>query len=398
MTCTAETGTTADRSTTTTAARRRVAVFIGTRPEAIKLAPVARALRASDWAVPVVVTTGQHGEAVDEVLRLFEVDVDLALSPAPTSGIGEASVEIQRVLSGALEALRPDLAVVQGDTLTAYTAAFCSFLRRIPVVHVEAGLRSGDLANPFPEEGNRTLIARIAALHLAPTRVAEDNLLREGVPARDIHVTGNTVVDALRHLRDRGWHATAPAGPGTDPLEGYHRSERPLVLVTAHRRESWGAPIRRIGAAVSRLAAAHPQADFLVVTHMNPAVRREFTDALDHDGDNLRISGALPYLSFVRLLARSALAITDSGGLQEECAALGIPVVITRETTERVEVLEAGLGELVGTDTDLIVKTAERFLGPEGAPAVVATDLYGDGRAAERSVAHMARVACARPM
>lgn len=362
-----------------------VALFMGTRPEAIKLAPLARTLLRSSWAFPVIITTGQHGSVVDDVLELFGLSADHRIPPPPAGTMAHAGAHLLREIDATLTDVAPDQAVVQGDTLTAFVAAFGCYLRQIPVVHVEAGLRSGRLDSPFPEEGNRQLISRIAALHLAPTARAAENLKFENVPGKRIVVTGNTVVDALHRMTQQMTNQTVWF---SDPLLKILSGGRaPLVVVTAHRRESWGEPIRRIGQAVARLAATHPGVNFLVATHMNPDVRRCLVRQVE-DVPNIHVSGPVPYLQFTHLLSRSALVITDSGGIQEECAALGLPVVVTRENTERVELLESGLGTLAGTDPDAIVAAAEAVLGAgisSGPPRKGETvPAFGDGTAAVR--------------
>ncbi|WP_061295033.1 non-hydrolyzing UDP-N-acetylglucosamine 2-epimerase [Herbidospora cretacea] len=343
----------------------RVCVVAGTRPEAIKLGPVIPLLRA--FADVEVVSTGQHGAVVAEVLALFGVRVDRELH---RSGDSLAALTASAVLGlDEVFAQRgPDLVVVQGDTTSAFAGAVAGYLRRIPVAHVEAGLRSHQ-ATPFPEEANRRLIAPLADLHLAPTPGARANLLAERIPAGRVLVTGNTVIDALAAVLSE-----RPSPP-----------TRPLVVITAHRRESWGEPMRRIARVADRLAAGHPGVDFVVATHLNPAVRAVF-DQVVRPRANIRCVPPMAYREFARLLAVSALAITDSGGVQEEAAALGLPVLVMRESTERVEALDGGGAHLVGTDEDLVAKTAGLFLQSAVAGRVrhVATCHYGDGRAAGR--------------
>ncbi len=364
-------------------ARRRVALVLGTRPEAIKLAPVVLALEACGWAAPVVVATGQHGDAVRDALHTFDLKADRELGLGRG---GDTPVELYaRLIQGVGEALgllRLDLVVVQGDTASTLAGALAGFLHRVPVAHVEAGLRSHDLAAPFPEEANRQMVTRLASLHLAPTPAAVSHLRSEGVADDRVVLTGNTVIDAL----DLASSAQAPYDD--DVLEDLDRSGRPVVLVTAHRRESWGEPIRRIGRAVGALAGLHPGHDFVVVPHMNPQARDNLAGEIS-DCPNVSMVGPMAYGPFVRLLARSTLAITDSGGIQEEAPALGVPVLVTREVTERGENVEAGTAHLVGTDDGVIVAEAHRLLADPDAHAAMASvsHPYGDGHAAERVAA-----------
>ncbi|GLX95990.1 UDP-N-acetylglucosamine 2-epimerase (non-hydrolyzing) [Herbidospora sp. NBRC 101105] len=344
----------------------RVCVVVGTRPEAIKLGPVIPELRA--FAGVDVVHTGQHdGAVVGEVLALFGAGVSHELRREAAT-LPVLTAEVVLGLDEVFARLRPDLVVVQGDTTSAFGGALAAYLRRVPIAHVEAGLRSHRLT-PFPEEANRRLIAPLADLHLAPTASARANLLAERIPADRVLVTGNTVVDALAAvLADR----PAPR-------------DRPVVVITAHRRESWGEPMRRVARVADRLAAAHPGVDFVVATHLNPAVRQVF-DQVVRPRANIRCVPPMPYREFARLLAVSALAITDSGGVQEEAAALGLPVLVMRDSTERVEALDDGGAHLVGTDEELVTKTAGLFLQSAVAGRVrhVAPCHYGDGHAAAR--------------
>lgn len=357
-----------------------VAVVVGTRPEAIKLAPVVLALAASDWARPSIITTGQHSDVVRETLDFFDLkaDIELTLS-AGSSGLAVLSAGLLTDLDCALGRTQASLVVVQGDTASTLAGAHAAFLGQIPVVHVEAGLRTGDLALPFPEEANRRMVSQLTRLHMAPTAAAVQNLRRENVAAADIVLTGNTVVDALLVARDL--HA-----PYEDPdLEALDASGARLVLVTAHRRESWGEPIGSIGRAVGRLSRTYPSIGFVVAAHMNPAVRDVLESEL-HDCPNVYLPGPIGYGPFVRLLARACLVITDSGGIQEEAPAFGIPALVTRGVTERTESIDAGVARLVGTDEQLIIDSARRLLDDPAAYSAMAkaTNPYGDGHAAQR--------------
>lgn len=375
-------------------------VVLGTRPEAIKLAPVVLSLSDDPRFSVAVVNTGQHRHMVEPVLDAFDLvaDHDLAIG-----GAGQTLADITaRALTG-LDRLvadhRPDVVIVQGDTSSCFAGALAAFYHQVPVAHVEAGLRTGDRYAPFPEELNRRMTASLASLHLAPTLGNVANLLSEGLSRRDIVCTGNTVIDALRITLAKGGE---PPDPGVaEALQ----AGRPLVLVTVHRRESWGAPLARIAGAVAGIARAHPGVTVVLPAHPNPAVRSALEPL--HAEANVRIVEPLDYRSFALALARSALVLTDSGGIQEEAPSLGVPVLVLREVTERPEALAAGLVEIVGTDAGRIERRAAELLAMgllgTGLPASVrqrdtaATpeirpNPYGDGRAAARSVAAIAHL------
>ena len=356
--------------------RAKVLLFFGTRPEAIKLAPVLRALRASQHLAPVVCVSAQHRELLDNVLRGFEIvpdyDLDLMVSDQSLFHITAA------VLSGLEPILAdeaPDLALVQGDAQTALCGALAAYYRRVPIGHVEAGLRTGDRYAPFPEEMNRRLLARLASLHFAPTGAARDNLLAEGVPEADVFVTGNTEIDALRFMSAHGPLPDAFAFPGR------------TLLVTAHRRESFGTGIERICEALRTLAREHSEVTIVFPVHPNPHVDGPVRRALG-DVPRIILTGPLDYASFVHLLARSALVLTDSGGIQEAAAALHVPALVLREKTERVEGIRAGAARLVGTDPARIVAEVDALLSDSRAHAAMARakNPYGDGHAAMRIV------------
>jgi UDP-N-acetylglucosamine 2-epimerase (non-hydrolysing) len=349
---------------------RRILVVVGTRPEAVKLAPVIRCLRRDRARFETVVcATAQHREMLDSVLSLFEIepDVDLDLmrpDQAPNELASRAFAALDRVLVER----SPDWLLVQGDTTTAMCAAVAAFHRGVRVGHVEAGLRTGDLTRPFPEEMNRRVVDLVADACFAPTRRAADALAAEGVAAERIHRTGNTVVDALNEIARRDGEA----------------AEEDLVLVTAHRRESFGEPLDRILSAVGRLARAFPRTRFVHVVHPNPNVR-DRVQASDAPGNLERIE-PLDYRSFLRLLRRCRLVLSDSGGIQEEAPAFGKRVLVLREKTERPEGIEAGFARLVGTDEEKIFEESGRILSGRSDLGVPpgAGNPYGDGRAAER--------------
>ncbi|MDQ3735499.1 MAG: UDP-N-acetylglucosamine 2-epimerase (non-hydrolyzing) [Actinomycetota bacterium] len=341
---------------------------------------MAVALAESGWARPCIVTTGQHGDVVRETLSLFDLKADIELAASThTDGLVALTAALLTDVDAALECMQPTLVIVQGDTASTLAGAQAAFYRQIPVVHVEAGLRSFDLELPFPEEANRRMVSQLTRLHLAPTPTAVRNLRRENFSAADIVLTGNTVVDALLIARD----LRAPYEDAE--LEALDASAAPLVVVTAHRRESWGEPIRQIGRAVATLSRAYPESQFVVASHMNSAVR-EVLEAELKSCPNVYRPGPIGYGPFVRLLARASLVITDSGGIQEEAPAFGVPVLVTREVTERTESIDAGVAKLVGTDEQLIVDSARRLLEDPAAYAAMAraTNPYGDGRAAQR--------------
>jgi UDP-N-acetylglucosamine 2-epimerase (non-hydrolysing) len=364
----------------------RVLSVFGTRPEAIKMAPVVRALRAVPDRFEIhVCVTAQHRTMLDQVLDVFDLkaDVDLDLMVPGQSPAGIAAGILDR-LPPLLRHLKPDIVLVQGDTTTTFAAAFAAFLERIPTGHVEAGLRTGDRWQPFPEEMNRVLTTRIAALHFAPTPAARDALLGEHVPAADIYLTGNTVIDALLQTVRQEYHFRTPALAGLDP-------ERRVVLVTTHRRESFGAPLRSTCAAIRELAARFPELQFVLPVHPNPEVKGT-VEALLCDLPGMHLIPPVDYLEFVHLVSRSDLVLTDSGGLQEEAPSLGKPVLVLREVTERPEGVAAGTALVVGTDQARIVAAASELLtSPEAyARMANAVNPYGDGRASERIVAALA--------
>lgn len=359
-----------------------VLVVLGTRPEAIKLAPVIRALRAAGTDVETrVCVTGQHREMLDPILRLFGIasDIDLGLMTPDQrlSRFGAAAlVEVERVLEDA----RPDWVVVQGDTTTAMAASLAAFYQGIPVAHVEAGLRTNDKRRPFPEEVNRRIVDVLADLCFAPTDRAAGNLLREGIDPATIFVTGNTVIDALLEV------CALPYDDRSGPLADIPFDRR-LILVTAHRRESFGSGLEGICRAIRSLADEWEDVHVVYPVHLNPNVREPVARLL---GGHQRISLVPPldYLDLVQLMRRSTMILTDSGGIQEEAPSLGKPVLVLRAVTERPEAVEAGCARIVGTDPERIVAEAERLLTDGDAYRAMArpTNPFGDGRAAERIV------------
>jgi len=360
----------------------RVLVVFGTRPEAIKLAPVIEKLRAS--ASVRICVTAQHREMLDQVLRLFELipDYDLDLMKADQD-LFDVTAGALRALQPVIEAERPALLMVQGDTTTSFAAALAAFYLRVPVAHVEAGLRTRDKVQPFPEEINRRLTAQLADWHFAPTDWARDNLLREGVPSDRVVVTGNTGIDALLAVVRRIEEGTAlPVFPPElkPALDG-----RRVIVVTGHRRESFGAGFENICRALRRIADRHPEVAIVYPVHMNPNVQEP---VYRHLGgvQGVYLTRPMEYLPFVALMMRAFLIVTDSGGVQEEAPSLGKPVLVMREKTERPEGIAAGVARLVGTDAERIAAGVEELLEDRELYAAMARrqNPYGDGRAAER--------------
>jgi len=379
-----------------TATRTLLFVF-GTRPEAIKLAPLVLAARAHGGFGVRVCVTAQHRAMLDAVLQFFGIapDFDLNLM-TPGQSLTSVTTGALAGLAPVLAAVRPLWTVVQGDSTSAFAGALAAFQAGVRVAHVEAGLRSGDIGQPFPEEMNRKLVGAIACLHFAPTAPARANLLREGVRPERILVTGNTGIDALYLVRERlrvdpACRARARAALALHGLQRFCAPQRPLVLVTAHRRESFGAGIDAICAAVGELCARYAQVDFVFPVHPHPAVQRAVQRRLAPIGaDNLALCPPLDYLPFVALLAGAALVLTDSGGVQEEAPSLGKPVVVMRELTERTEGQASGLVHLAGPHRARIVAAAGALLDG-GAQCAGGANFYGDGHAARRILAAFER-------
>ncbi len=359
----------------------RILFVVGTRPEAIKLAPLVESADLDPRFEPILVTTGQHREMVDQVLEVFSlrVDEELKIDRAEAPDLASMTAVLLRELTAMLRRHQPDCVVVQGDTTSAYIGALAAFYQNIPVVHVEAGLRSGDMRSPFPEEMNRRAIAPLAALHLCPTAGSEQNLLLEGVSQADIRVTGNTVIDALHRVVGRvtRWESSE--------LHWIESETRRIILVTAHRRESWGEPLALVGEALTELARRHPDIVIVFPIHRNPLVRDTMMPLL-HGVSNIVVIEPLGYADFSRLLSLATIVVTDSGGVQEEAPSLGIPVLVLRDNTERPEAVDAGAARLVGTDRDLIVSEVERLLTDPAAYAEMSCVVspYGDGDASPR--------------
>lgn len=369
----------------------RIAVVYGTRPEAIKLAPVIRAAAAHrDWSVEVW-ASGQHREMAAAIGDELELRPDAVLEVmSPGQPLAALSARLLGALDPLLEARAPAWVIVQGDTTTAMVAAMAAFYRGIPVAHVEAGLRTGDRSAPFPEEANRQIVARLAHLHLAPTLRARDALITEAVERRTIEVTGNTVVDAIQWMVAR-LPADGSPPAGADALRRFVGPRR-LVLITGHRRESFGGGLEAICDGIAELAAIYDDVDFVYPVHLNPAVQAAAHARLGGRG-NVHLLAPVGYAAAVWLLRRATLVITDSGGLQEEAPSLGKPVLVTRSSTERPEALLAGHARLVGHDRGRLVTAARAWLDDPVALAAATPKRspFGDGLAARRCVAALRR-------
>lgn len=355
----------------------------GTRPEAIKMAPIVSALRRTAGLECRVVVTGQHRSMLDQVNQLFEItvddDLDIFQQGQTLNGILSKTIAGIDVL---LQQHRPDVVLVQGDTTTSTAGALAAFYQRIPVVHVEAGLRSGNIDSPYPEEANRRITSQIASLHLAPTDESRRNLLAEGVNPENIVVTGNSVIDALLDV------AARPVVFSDRRLNRLTTSERRIVLVTTHRRENQGATMGGIGRSIAELAKKFEEVDFVLPLHRNPAVRDAVIPEVE-GFQNVIITEPLAYGEFTKLLALSYLVLTDSGGVQEEAPSLGKPVLVMRENTERPEAVAAGTVRLIGTVPSSIIENVSLLLedGAVYESMADAINPYGDGKAAPRTVA-----------
>lgn len=356
---------------------KHILCILGTRPEAIKMAPVINTLSHEPWARITVLATAQHRDLLDQVLALFDIrpNVDLDIMRA-NQKLPELTARLITALDEAFDRLAPDVVLAQGDTTTVMTAALVAFYRRIPFGHVEAGLRTHDLDNPFPEEMNRLVAGHLAHWHFVPTQCARQNLLREGIADARIHVTGNTVIDALLDVAAKEW----PLGIHLDP-------SRRLVLVTAHRRENFGAPFRAICRAIRTLVDRHPDIEVLYPVHPNPNVHMIAHELLAGH-PRIQLCAPLDYAPFVEAQKRAYLILTDSGGVQEEAPALAKPVLVMRMETERPEAIEEGVVRLVGVEETRIVAEASRLLDDRQAYGEMARGVspYGDGKAAQRIV------------
>ncbi|MEH0714119.1 non-hydrolyzing UDP-N-acetylglucosamine 2-epimerase [Vibrio owensii] len=366
-------------------ARKKVLTVFGTRPEAIKMAPLVHALAADERFESKCCVTAQHREMLDQVLELFEItpDYDLNLMKAGQT-LNDVTARIVQELKPVLQEFKPDVVLVHGDTATTFAASLAAYYEQIEVGHVEAGLRTGDIYSPWPEEANRRLTGVLTKYHFAPTETSKENLLCENFNPADISVTGNTVIDALLMVKDkiesdRDLNATLAS------LFPFLDDEKKLILVTGHRRESFGGGFERICEALAITAKAHPDTQILYPMHLNPNVREPVNRILS-GMDNIHLIEPQQYLPFIYLMSRAHIILTDSGGIQEEAPSLGKPVLVMRDTTERPEAVEAGTVKLVGTDVKRITQNLNQLLTDETAYQTMsfAHNPYGDGKACQR--------------
>ena len=368
--------------------RCRILAILGTRPEAIKLALLIRHLRQrSDEFETAVVHTGQHRTMLNSALELFAIKPDFDLDVMrPNQTLSSLTARVLDTVENACKRFGPDIVLVQGDTTTAFASALAAYYCKIAVGHIEAGLRSHDIYNPFPEEANRRLVSVLTQIHFAPTAFSRDALLAEGVPAARIVVTGNTVVDALRDLSPlpHSWENT--------PLAEIPLDDSRLVLVTSHRRESWGKDQENMCLALKDLVTRHPDIRVIYPVHMNPNVRRT-VNALLGETPRIHLTEPLDYITFVSLLRRCFLVLTDSGGVQEEAPSFSKPVLVMRKVTERPEASQFGMAKIIGMSREAIVLETERLLYDEEAYQDMSEgeNPYGDGKASERIVEAIAR-------
>ncbi|MBO5684863.1 MAG: UDP-N-acetylglucosamine 2-epimerase (non-hydrolyzing) [Akkermansia sp.] len=378
--------------------KKKIMLVFGTRPEAIKMAPLVRCLQAENKDFKTIVcVTGQHREMLDQVLSIFEItpDYDLNIMKSGQT-LYTITASVLTELEPILKEEKPDMVLVHGDTSTSMAAALAAFYQQIPVGHVEAGLRTNNPYSPWPEEMNRQITGRIASCHFAPTKSSKDNLLQENVRESSVHVTGNTVIDALLHVRERLNSSEATESKVVQAIlkSGYDvgrltMTNRKLILITGHRRENFGAGFISICEAIKELSEKYPEVDFLYPMHLNPNVRQPIQQVFGtsaHSLQNVFFTEPLEYLSFVYLLSKSHIVLTDSGGIQEEAPGLGKPVLVMRDTTERPEAVIAGTVKLVGTDKAAIIQGISDLLDSpvEYARMSQANNPYGDGLACKR--------------
>ena len=362
---------------------KKIAVVFGTRPDTIKLAPIILELKKEKkYFDTITIATAQHRHMLDQVLDVFNIvpDYDLNIMQ-PKQSLATLTQNTLAALDPVLEKVSPDMVLVQGDTTTTFVGSLAAFYRQIPVGHVEAGLRTNDKANPFPEEINRRITSCIADLHFAPTATAKKALLREHVNPKNIFITGNSVIDALRISVKSHYSFTVHT------LNQLVAQKKRIVLITMHRRENWGEPMRDACNAVKQLAETYPDMNFIFPVHLNPVVREVVYGTLGSFG-NVFLIEPLDYMDFVNVMARSYLIITDSGGVQEEGPSLGKPILVLRKVTERPEAVQYGTVKLVGLDKKNIIAAARKLIENKRAYKAMssATNPYGDGRAAERTV------------
>jgi UDP-N-acetylglucosamine 2-epimerase (non-hydrolysing) len=363
----------------------KILTVFGTRPEAIKMAPLVKALAADDFFDAQVCVTAQHREMLDQVLSLFEIVPDYDLNVmSPGQNLTQLTCRILKGLKPIIEDFKPDIVLVHGDTTTTFAASLAAFYQQIAIGHIEAGLRTGNLMSPWPEEANRKLTTALTSYHFPPTEAARANLLAENIRPDAVHVTGNTVIDALQTINAKVAGNTALSTELASRFD-YLRDASHLILVTGHRRESFGGGFENICQALSSIAHANPDVDILYPVHLNPQVREPVKRILSNI-DNVHLIEPQDYLPFVYLMTRSYLILTDSGGIQEEAPSLGKPVLVMRDTTERPEAVDAGTVKLVGTSAETITAEVTRLLNDEAVYQQMsfAHNPYGDGNACRR--------------
>lgn len=379
----------------------KVLSVFGTRPEAIKMAPVVRVLQDAENIEAKVCVTAQHRQMLDQVLALFEIEPHFDLDiMKPNQDLFDLTARILVAMRDVLNEFKPDMVLVHGDTTTCFAVGLAAFYQQIPVGHVEAGLRTGDMSAPFPEEANRSLVGRIASLHFAPTELSQQNLLQESVAADSIAVTGNTVIDALLWVIARLENYDSSIWEkalGENLYSRLENSEKPLVLITGHRRENFGQGFTDLCGAIKHLAETHSGWEFVYPVHLNPNVQKPVYDILSQL-ENVSLIDPQDYLPFAWLMNRSSLILTDSGGIQEEAPSLGKPVLVMRDVTERPEAVDAGTVRLVGTDAATIIANVNEVMLDEEVYRRMSTahNPYGDGKAAprivERILQHVSRL------
>ena len=363
--------------------RINVLIAFGTRPEAIKMAPVVKVLQADTQINAKVLVTAQHREMLDQVLNVFDIHPDFDLDiMKPNQTLSQLSARILGKMDDVFQEFRPDIVLVHGDTLTAFVVAQSAFYNQIDIGHVEAGLRTYNLKSPWPEEGNRQLISRIARLHFVPTTISSQSLISEGLKQEDIFITGNTVIDALLSVTNQN---DLPLPKLSEELLLKLNSNEKMVLITGHRRENFGDGFKNICLALKQLAETNPAVKFIYPVHLNPNVKNVVNSYLSNV-KNIALIPPQSYLEFVNLMKHSYIILTDSGGIQEEAPSLGIPVLVMRDTTERPEGVDAGTLKLVGTDEETIYSTFKLLLEnqDEYNKMARAVNPYGDGHACER--------------
>ena len=363
----------------------RILTVFGTRPEAIKMAPLVKALEADSRFTSKVCVTAQHREMLDQVLDLFNIKPEFDLNlMKPGQTLSDVTSRILTELSPVLKEFKPDVVLVHGDTATTFAASLASYYEQIPVGHVEAGLRTGNIYSPWPEEANRRLTGVLTQHHFAPTETSKQNLLRENFAEQSVHITGNTVIDALFLVKEQieQNHELSASLSSQFP---FLDDSKKLILVTGHRRESFGGGFERICEALAKTAKAHPEVQILYPVHLNPNVQEPVNRILK-DIDNIYLIEPQQYLPFIYLMNKAHVILTDSGGIQEEAPSLGKPVLVMRDTTERPEAVEAGTVKLVGTDIELIVSSLKTLLTDESEYKAMsmAHNPYGDGKACQR--------------